>query len=87
MPYGYAGGPVVAEAMKDLYAEDSFDYPDGYTLAMMAATVGMFAGVIAGAVLVNFAPLSTDAGRSSQGAESASVGSGSPPRRAMRRAR
>ena len=87
MPYGYAGGPVVAEAMKDLYAEDSFNYPDGYTLAMMAATVGMFAGVIAGAVLVNFAPLSTDAGRSSQGAESASVGSGSPPRRAMRRAR
>jgi hypothetical protein len=57
MPYGYAGGPVVAEAMKDLYAVDSFNYPDGYPLALLAATVGMFVGVIAGAVLVNLAPL------------------------------
>lgn len=57
MPFGYAGGPVVAEAMKDLYAPDSFGYPDGYPLALLAATVGMFVGVIAGAVLVNLAPL------------------------------
>ncbi len=57
MPYGYAGGPVVAEAMKPLYAEDSFNYTDGYTLALLAATVGMFAGVITGAILVNMAPL------------------------------
>ena len=41
MPYGYAGGPVVAEAMKPLYAEDSFNYPDGYTLALLAATVAV----------------------------------------------
>jgi Na+/glutamate symporter len=53
---------VVAEAMKPLYAEDSFDYPDGYSLALLAATVGMFVGVIAGALLVNFAPLSTGQG-------------------------
>lgn len=57
MPYGYAGGPVVAEAMRPLYARDSFDYPDGYPLALLAATVGMFVGVMAGAVLVNLAPL------------------------------
>ena len=68
VPYGYAGGPVVAEAMKALYAEDSFNYPDGYTLAMLSATVGMLGGVVVGALLVNFAPLSTDAGRMSQGA-------------------
>ena len=58
MPYGYAGGPVVAEAMQDLYAEGSFNYPDGYPLALLAATLGMFVGVIVGAVLVNMAPLS-----------------------------
>ena len=39
----------MAEAMQDLYAGDSFDYPDGYPLALLAATVGMFVGVIAGA--------------------------------------
>ena len=75
MPYGYAGGPVVAEAMKDLYAEDSFNYPDGYTLALLAATVGMFAGVIAGALLVNFAPLSAD--RSVHGGGNAAGGGSS----------
>ncbi len=57
MPYGYAGGPVVAEAMRPLYAPDSFDYPEGYPLALLAAAVGMFAGVIVGAVLVNLAPI------------------------------
>ena len=57
MPSGFAGGPVIAEAMKDLYAEDSFNYPDGYSLALFAATIGMFVGVIAGALLVSFAPL------------------------------
>ena len=57
MPYGFAGGPVVAEAMKPLYAVDSFNYPDGYALALLAATIGMFAGVICGTVLVNMAPL------------------------------
>ena len=49
VPYGYAGGPVVAEAMKALYAEDSFNYPDGYTLAMLSATVGMLGDVVVGA--------------------------------------
>ena len=48
MPYGYAGGPVVAEAMQDLYAVDSFNYPAGYPLALLAATIGMFVGVITG---------------------------------------
>ena len=60
MPYGYAGGPVVAEAMLPLYAPSSFNYPDGYTLALLAATVGMFVGVIAGALLVNLAPLAAN---------------------------
>ena len=46
--------------MKDLYAEDSFNYPDGYSLALLAATVGMFGGVIVGALLVNFAPLACE---------------------------
>ena len=62
MPFGYAGGPVVAEAMKDLFAADSFDYTDGYPLSLLSATVGMFAGVILGAILVNLAPLSTPLG-------------------------
>ncbi|KAL1510646.1 hypothetical protein AB1Y20_006944 [Prymnesium parvum] len=57
MPYGFAGGPVVAEAMLPLYAEETFNYPAGYSLALLAATVGMFAGVILGALLVNVAPL------------------------------
>ena len=71
MPYGYAGGPVVAEAMKDLYSEESFNYPDGYTLALLAATVGMFAGVISGALLVNFAPLASNAAAAAAAAEAA----------------
>lgn len=58
MPYGFAGGPVVAKAMSPIYMEPSFNYPAGYTLAMLSATVGMFAGVILGALLVNLAPLS-----------------------------
>jgi Na+/glutamate symporter len=59
LPYGYAGGPVVAEAMRPLYAPDSFNYPEGYPLALLAAAVGMFAGVIVGAVLVNLAPITS----------------------------
>ena len=59
LPYGYAGGPVVAEAMRPLYAPDSFNYPEGYPLALLAAAVGMFAGVIVGAVLVNLAPIAS----------------------------
>ena len=73
MPYGYAGGPVVAEAMKDLYAPDSFNYPQGYTLALLSATVGMFGGVIVGALLVNFAPLAAHAAHGG--------GGGTAPRR------
>ena len=79
MPYGYAGGPVVAEAMKDLYAEDSFNYPDGYSLALLAATVGMFVGVIAGALLVNFAPLSTGLAAEDRPSPSASADAAHQP--------
>ena len=79
MPYGYAGGPVVAEAMKDLYAEDSFNYPDGYTLALLAATVGMFAGVISGAVLVNFAPLTANTAAAADSAGARIEDPGEPP--------
>ena len=59
MPYGYAGGPVVAEAMRPEYSPASFNYPDGYPLALLAAAIGMFVGVIAGAILVNLAPLAS----------------------------
>ena len=73
IPYGYAGGPVVAEAMKPLYSEESFGYPDGYSLALLAATVGMFVGVIVGALMVNFAPLANGAASTtSQAARSVS---------------
>ena len=41
IPYGFAGGPVVAEAMLPLYTDEAFDYADGYTLALLSATVGM----------------------------------------------
>ena len=58
--------------MKDLYAEDGFNYPDGYSLALLAATFGMVAGVVAGAILVNLAPLS-------QGLSAADVAAPSSP--------
>lgn len=83
MPYGFSGGPVVAEAMKDLYAEDSFNYPDGYTLALLAATVGMFAGVITGALLVNFAPLAANAVAAANAASAASTADGGAPEAAI----
>ena len=53
--------------MEPLYAVDSFNYPDGYPLALLAATVGMFLGVICGAVLVNLAPLAGKAPDASGG--------------------
>ena len=76
MPYGFAGGPVVAEAMRDLYAQ--FEYRDGYPLALLAATFGMVAGVVIGALLVNLAPLSTGlaASDAESGVEAARGGAG-----------
>ena len=59
--------------MEPLYAVDSFNYPDGYPLALLAATVGMFLGVICGAVLVNLAPLAGKAPDASGGGGTGSV--------------
>ena len=70
---------MVAEAMKDLYAEDSFNYPEGYSFALLAATIGMFVGVIAGALLVNFAPLSAGLGAEDRPSPSASVDAAHQP--------
>ena len=55
LPYGFSGGPVVAEAMLPLYAQ--FGNPEGYTMSLLAATFGMLAGVVVGAMLANLAPL------------------------------
>lgn len=49
---GFAGGHGTAGGMTEVFKE--LGWPDGTTLSLMTATVGLFLGIVSGMIIINF---------------------------------